>query len=143
MQLKVVNTITGEIMEFTPKNMEDVIAALVDIKGLQDALERAQKKLKAFGDELLGDTNSFIHEGLKYALARRVRNPQEYDPRKLRRALDDEDLFMDFVKISKTDFDNWRREHIEELSPELAGAIAETLEYTGKGSTALVLIKSD
>src|SRR5438105_4228615 len=107
--MKVVNTITGEIMELKVGTLDQAIGALVDLKGLEDSVERAKKKIKEFADkEMLQD--KYEHSG--WMLERRTRDPKQYLPGPFRAAVGD-DVFMDFAKVDKTAVDNWRRELVD------------------------------
>jgi hypothetical protein len=54
-QIQVVNTFTGEVLEFQYKNIQELKDAFVNLEAFKAAIERAHKKMKADLEFAMGD----------------------------------------------------------------------------------------
>lgn len=110
--MQVVDTLTGEVLEFPDTTPEDIKNSWLQISKQIQALERAKDKLKPKVAELLDEFGKYEFED--YMFRQMTVQRRNYDKAVMREALD-EDTFDLLLIPDKTAIDRYLKENLESL----------------------------
>lgn len=97
-KVTVVDTYTGEVLDFEWSNPTELRTAHERLKALEDAIGRARKKIQVAEDELLGDEDRFDY-GDGYQFIRIAGMMKKYRPEVVKQYLD-EDQFSLVIDVN-------------------------------------------
>lgn len=135
--MQVVDTLTGEVLEFADSTPEEIKDSWLQISKQIQALERAKDKLKPKVAELLDEFGKYEFED--YMFRQMTVQRRQYDKAVMRGVLDEDTLDL-FLVPDKTKVDQYIKEHLEELG-EVSTLLRKTMVTVGNPYTTVRLEK--
>lgn len=138
---KIIETIklTGEIIEFAPKNEAELVEAYRLCSETIKAYEAAKKKLAVYAEAYIGPYGtSELIDGYIFRSSSIQR--MNYDKAILRQVIQDEDALDQLLIVDKKGVDDYRKTHLEELGED-SRLLADTMIPIGKPYSVIRLEK--
>lgn len=127
--MQVVDTLTGEVMEFADTTPEEIKDSWLQISKQIQALERAKDKLKPKVAELLDEFGKC--EIGDYMFRQTTVQRRNYDKGILKEVIKDEGLLDEMLQPNKKFIDDWLKENVE-TSGEIGTLIRDNMIDVGE-----------
>ena len=136
--VKEINELTGEVVEFDPKTLSDLISCYRQCSEAVKTYDKVKKKLAALTDKYLNERGvSETVDGYMFRHSSVQR--QTYDKSVLRRVLDEDTLDL-LLKVDKSAADDYIKEHLAELG-DLSTELRKSMVAVGKPYSVIKLEK--